>query len=352
MTVNFINKDIIKVHLTNFTRGNISSKTFHSILDQIKKVDNIPKSVEKALSKKAERHPDLKARISYAYHNRADNIYNAGIERQNEILKNETTNTDDSERRLYKLSREMFNNSSFLFRIKVSSMFEKGFSYLTPGETNAELCKAKSKLSIAKGIISKDTYHQTGYNREKITAKIERLTQEVSDLENKYLEDKYTLTKAIISTAEANPHLLSHKMESCLKNIEDEINKYLATPYISKQVKSNIEKLTRLKNENQEQMEGIDGLISLTAANAVIRDTNTVLRGTYGHHNKMNEKIEYIMTTENKKRKEMADKISNHSKMNAKNTAVKDEVIKLPDVPTHKPNLTRNNWVKIKTPEG
>lgn len=360
MPINFINKDIINIHLKSFTRGNISSKTFHSLLDQIKNVSNIPKSFEKALNKKAEKHHELKSKISYAYHNRADSIYSAGIEKQKEILKIETTNTDDSEEKLYKLSKEMLSHSSLNFRKKVLFMFEQGFDHSTPAKTKEFLCHARSKLSSAKKMLSNNTCEQNGYSPKKMTAIIERLTQKVLVLEKKYLEDKYTLTKTIISAAEANPHLLSTDMKPCMTKIEDEINKYLATPHISKQVGNNIEKLTKLKSENQQQMEEIDGLISLSAANAVVRDTNLVLREVYHHNNKLNEKInknmnqkiEYIMKTENKKRKEIAEKISSHPEVSNGNTAVENEVIKLPDVPTHKPILTRSNRVKMKPVEG
>ncbi|WP_042959078.1 hypothetical protein [Erwinia tasmaniensis] len=360
MQVNFINKDIINIHLKSLTRGNISSKTFHSILDKIKNVDNIPKSFEKVLSKKAEKHHELKSKISYAYHNRADSIYSAGIEKQNEILKKETTNTDDSEEKLYKLSKEMFSHSSLDFRKKVLFMFERGFDHSTPNKTKEFLCHARSELSSAKRMLSNNTCEQNGYSPKKMTAIIERLTQKVFVLEKKYLEDKYTLTKTIISAAEANPHLLSTKMGSCMTKIEDEINKYLATPHISKQVENNIEKLTKLKSENQQQMEEIDGLILLNAANAVVRDTNSVLKEVY-HHNdklneeinkKMNDKIEHIMKSENKRREEIAEKISSHPEVSNGNTAVDNEVIKLPDVPTHKPISTRGNRVKFKPVEG
>lgn len=372
MSVNFSKNVIFNVHLTNFTffkNSNISSKTLYSILNQIKNVDNIPKSVEKALFKKSEKHPDIAQKLSLAYHKRVDKIHTTGIEKQNEILKDETTDTDKSEDKLYKLSHKMFSISPNAFRYNVLLSFKKGFDHSTPLKTNAALHKARKDLSTATKMFPQKIHPQNRHNREKITNKINKLTDNVSKLEKQYIEDKYTLTKAIIYTAETNPHLLSKEMIPFLKEIKKEINKYLVTPHIRAQVKENIKTLTALKEENKQQMDAVDCLISLTTANDVIRDTNKVLKKLYNNNEGLKKKlqegwsnkIESIITTENQKREAIADKTSSHPETSEKkravkdseeNTTVQDEMTKLPDVPTHKPNLTRKNWVMIKPTEG
>ncbi|ADP11669.1 hypothetical protein EJP617_19880 [Erwinia sp. Ejp617] len=133
MKVSFFNKDIIEVYFNKITDGNISTKTFHRLLANIKDVKNIPQSIDKALNKKAEGRADLKLILSDFNLHRADGIYEFGIKNQDKIHKEQEKIAANFIEKSHKISEEMIDSSGIRFRLFVASELQRfKMDYDTP----------------------------------------------------------------------------------------------------------------------------------------------------------------------------------------------------------------------------
>ncbi|ADP11668.1 hypothetical protein EJP617_19870 [Erwinia sp. Ejp617] len=206
--------------------------------------------------------------------------------------------------------------------------------------------------SYTKEDVDRHIYSLFGDKIGPLKQKIKENKKKVTELTNVYLEKKSILAKTVFREAEDNPHLLSEKMKSLSRERKVLVAQYKQAPYIQKAVENNIKKLTELQEKNKIEMEDIGHLILLMNVNNLVRETNEKLKEVYEHNEKIAEEVHHIMEEETQKGNAISHAISRKNQVEEEKSAVNTHVIKLPDVPTHEPKLTKFGNKKAKPTVG
>lgn len=306
--VNFNNLDIFKVHLAKFTGGNISTKTFDRLLDKVEGVKNIPTSIVRALNNKAEKHTNLKPILSEVYYQRNNKIYEAKPAMHKETLQNNEITPEEFIKKAHFILAKLLKASGQDFKLTVEYHLKNhDLSYESTSITHEKLTKSMNELTEKEQILevlNAQIQEETSYlipNKEAMPSnyisdcheedlkaiqdEIKKRKEEVIVLNKQYLQQKKILIETIFDEAERNTSITTKKMKTYLTELRDLSNTYNSPLNIN----------MRLTREAEENIKNSTLLIN---TRNMVRDEDT---------------------------------------------AVKDEIIKLPDTPTHKSKSTQTD---------
>ncbi|AZC51673.1 hypothetical protein C4K35_4094 [Pseudomonas chlororaphis subsp. piscium] len=373
--------DRISIKCHDVMGGNISSGRALLIAERLKGAQNIPDNIAKVITKKIEKHPELKrkmpegisAKLAENYARNALGIYNKGIAQLKNDLEGLQKEQDRYPKVVQRISSSILDsNKSVKFRLEVKGVMEEfGTSFGEINDLKKNLytlsrekyaCSEKIKLhretqgNLTKQFDDKANLTPPWAEAQKTISKLEdrmsRLDSKMTALKNKLLDDKEIMALSTITVAEYRKDLVSKDTQLLVNAYKASFSSFQSIPNKVDHIAKNLDRLQDRRENVVGSLEDLEHIHLLEVTNKLVKDTNVMLDSVHNKNQKLESTVKKIMKEQLGKSEELNFAISGvkEGKEGKEANVVPYEALSLPDVPNNKPGISSNSSSR-KTPE-